>query len=99
MFSRKVFSDMRRAGMGVGVSKAKLSEAMLEVLLRFPTGSTNLKETMISSSSALCFSNCPFSAPAGKFSIFPKRTVTRAKSLGSMNRSQLLKYQARSATV
>lgn len=41
MLSRKVFSDMRRAGMGVGVSKAKLSEAMLEVLLRLPTASTD----------------------------------------------------------
>lgn len=46
MFSRRMFSDMRRAGMGVGVSKAKLSEAMLDVLLRLPTGSTNLKETI-----------------------------------------------------
>jgi len=47
MFSRRVFSDMRRAGMGVGVSKAKLSEAMLDVLLRLPAGSTNLKETIV----------------------------------------------------
>ena len=47
MFGRRVFSDMRRAGMGVGVSKAKLSEAMLDVLLRLPTGSTNLKETIV----------------------------------------------------
>jgi len=47
MFSKRVFADMRRAGMGVGVSKAKLAEAMLEVLLDLPTGSTNLKETII----------------------------------------------------
>jgi len=47
MFGRKVFSDMRRAGMGVGVSKAKLSEAMLGVLLQIPTGSANLKETIV----------------------------------------------------
>jgi hypothetical protein len=47
MFSKKTFADMRRAGMGVGISKAKLSEAMLEVLLQLPTGSTNLKETIV----------------------------------------------------
>jgi len=47
MFGRRVFSDMRRAGMGVGVSKAKLSDAMLGVLLQIPTGSTNLKETIV----------------------------------------------------
>jgi hypothetical protein len=47
MFSRNVFSEMRRAGLGVGVSKAKLSEAMLDVLLQLPTGSTNLKETIV----------------------------------------------------
>jgi hypothetical protein len=47
MFSKKVFSDMRRAGMGARISKAKLSEAMLEVLLQLPTGSTKLKETIV----------------------------------------------------
>jgi hypothetical protein len=47
MFSRKVFSDMRRAGMGVGVSKGKLSEGMLDVLLQLPTGSINLKEMIV----------------------------------------------------
>ena len=47
MFSKKVFADMRRAGMGVRISKAKLSEAMLEVLLQLPTGSTKLKETIV----------------------------------------------------
>jgi len=47
MFGRRVFSDMRRASMGVGVSKAKLSDAMLGVLLQIPTGSTNLKETIV----------------------------------------------------
>jgi hypothetical protein len=36
MFGRKVFADMRRAGMRVGVSKAKLSEAMLKILLQLP---------------------------------------------------------------
>jgi hypothetical protein len=38
---------MRRAGMGVDVSKAKLSEAMLDILTQVSTGSTNLKETII----------------------------------------------------
>ena len=47
LFNRRVFSDMRRAGMGVGVSKAKLSETMLDVLIRLPTGSTSLKETIV----------------------------------------------------
>jgi hypothetical protein len=47
MFSRKVFADMRRAGMGVAVSRAKLSAAMLEILVQLPTGSTNLKEVVV----------------------------------------------------
>ena len=47
MFNRKIFSDMRRAGMGVGVSKAKLTQAMLEILFQLPEGTTNLKETII----------------------------------------------------
>lgn len=47
MFSRKTFSDMRRAGMGVGVSKAKLAQAMLDILLQLPIGTTNLKEKII----------------------------------------------------
>lgn len=38
---------MRRAGMGVGLSKSKLSEAMLEILLQLPQGTSNLKETII----------------------------------------------------
>ena len=47
MFNRKMFSDMRRAGMGVGVSKTKLAQAMLEILLQLPKGTTNLKETIV----------------------------------------------------
>ena len=38
---------MRRAGMGVGVSKAKLTQAMLEILFQLPEGTTNLKETIV----------------------------------------------------
>ena len=47
MFSRKTFSEMRRAGMGVGVSKTKLAQAMFEILLQLPKGTTNLKETIV----------------------------------------------------
>ena len=47
MFNRKTFSEMRRAGMGVGVSKTKLARAMLEILIQLPEGATNLKETII----------------------------------------------------
>ena len=49
MFNKKFFSDMKRSGMmNVGLSKAKLSEAMLDILLQLPQGATNLKETIIS---------------------------------------------------
>jgi hypothetical protein len=47
MFNRKIFSEMRRAGMGVGVSKTKLARAMLEILIQLPEGATNLKETIV----------------------------------------------------
>ena len=47
MFDRKTFAQMRRAGMGVGISKAKLSEAMLEILLQLPEETTNLKEVIV----------------------------------------------------
>ena len=47
MFNRKTFSEMRRASMGVGVSKTKLARAMLEILIQLPEGATNLKETIV----------------------------------------------------
>ena len=47
MFSKKMFGEMRRAGMNVGLSKAKLSQAMLEILIQLPMGTTNLKETIV----------------------------------------------------
>ncbi len=47
MFSKKMFGEMRRAGMNVGLSKAKLSQAMLEILIQLPLGTTNLKETIV----------------------------------------------------
>ena len=46
MFERRIFADMRRAGMNAGVSKAKLSKAMFEILVQLPEGTTNLKETI-----------------------------------------------------
>jgi hypothetical protein len=47
MLSKKMFGEMRRAGMNVGLSKAKLSQAMLEILIQLPMGTTNLKETIV----------------------------------------------------
>ncbi len=42
-----MFGNIRRAGMNIGVSKSKLSEAMLEILLQLPKGTTNLKDTIV----------------------------------------------------
>ena len=47
MFSKKMFGDMRRASMTVGLSKGKISRAMLEILVQLPTGTTHLKETVV----------------------------------------------------
>jgi len=47
VFSQRGFACLRRAGMGVGLSKGKLSKAMLEVLLQLPFGTTNLKDTIV----------------------------------------------------
>jgi len=47
MFDKKFFGQMRRSGMSVGLSKSKLTEAMLEILLQLPAGTENLKETII----------------------------------------------------
>jgi len=47
MFSKKMFGDMRKAGMTVGLSKGKISKAMLEILVQLPTGTTHLKETVV----------------------------------------------------
>ena len=38
---------MRRAGFGVGVSKEKVKQAMVEIILQLPEGTSNLKETVI----------------------------------------------------
>nr|MBF0222073.1 hypothetical protein [Desulfobulbaceae bacterium] len=47
MFNKKMFAGMRRVGVGVAISKSKLSSAMLEILLQLPTGTTRLKETIV----------------------------------------------------
>lgn len=47
LFDRRSFSQMRRAGFGIGLSKEKLKQAMIEILLQLPVGTTNLKETVI----------------------------------------------------
>jgi hypothetical protein len=47
MFDRKEFSRMKRAGFPVmSVSKAKLSEAMLDILQQLPEGTKNLKKVV-----------------------------------------------------
>lgn len=47
MFDKRAFGQMRRGGMGIGISKAKLSQVMLEILLQLPKGTTNLKEIIV----------------------------------------------------
>ncbi len=47
MLDRKSYSQMRRAGFGVGVSKEKVKQAMVEIILQLPEGTSNLKETVI----------------------------------------------------
>jgi len=47
MSTRGLFADMRRAGFGVGVSKAKLVKAMLEILPQLPVGTQRLKDTVV----------------------------------------------------
>ena len=47
MFSRTTFAGMRRAGFSAAISKSKISEAMLDILLQLPTGTAHLKETIV----------------------------------------------------
>jgi len=47
MSSKNFFSQMNRAGMGIGLSQSKLSKAMLEILLKLPAGTTNLKDVIV----------------------------------------------------
>ncbi len=47
MFNRRTFADMRRAGFGIGVSKSKITQAMIEILSQLPSGTSNLKEIVV----------------------------------------------------
>ncbi len=47
MFDKRMFAEMRRAGIAVGLSKAKLSQAMLEILVQLPPGTKEFKETVV----------------------------------------------------
>lgn len=47
MFSKSFFGNMSRAGFGPGISKAKLSKIMLEILLQLPVGTKNLKDNIV----------------------------------------------------
>ena len=49
MFDRKTYSQMRREGigLGIGISKEKLKQAMVEILLQLPEGTSSLKEIVI----------------------------------------------------
>ena len=47
MFDKRFFADMKRAGMSAGLSKSKLAQAMLEILVQLPVGTENLKETIV----------------------------------------------------
>jgi len=47
MFDRRMFGQMRRAGLGVAVSQRKLTEAMLEILTELPMGTKRLKDTVV----------------------------------------------------
>jgi len=47
MFNKRMFADMKRAGFNVGLSKSKLAQAMLEILIQLPPGTTNLKDTIV----------------------------------------------------
>ncbi len=46
MFDRRTMGRIRR-DMGIGVSKAKLSHSMVEVLVQLPDGTSNLKDTIV----------------------------------------------------
>jgi hypothetical protein len=47
MFNKRFFGNMTRAGFGPGISKAKLSQIMLEILLQLPKGTKNLKDNIV----------------------------------------------------
>jgi len=47
MLDKRMFAEMRKAGMHAGLSRSKLSQAMLDVLIQLPQGTTNLKEIVV----------------------------------------------------
>ena len=47
MLDKRAFAEMRRGGMGIGISKSKLAQSMLEILNQLPKGTTRLKETCV----------------------------------------------------
>ena len=47
MFNKRFFGNMSRAGFGPGISKAKLSQIMLDILLQLPVGTKSLKENIV----------------------------------------------------
>jgi len=47
MYSKRYFGNMSRAGFGPGISIAKLSNIMLEILLQLPVGTKNLKNNIV----------------------------------------------------
>lgn len=47
MFDRRFLAGARAAGLGIGLSKAKLTEAMLDILVQLPVGTTGLKEVIV----------------------------------------------------
>ncbi len=47
MFNRTIYSQMRRSGFGIGINKGKLKDAMVDILLELPEGTSDLKETVI----------------------------------------------------
>ena len=47
MYSKSYFGNMSRAGFGPGISIAKLSNIMLEILLQLPVGTKNLKNNIV----------------------------------------------------
>lgn len=47
MFSRKFFANMRRGGFGLGLSKSKLAQAMVEILVQIPEDTPHLKDVVV----------------------------------------------------
>lgn len=47
MFDRRFFAQMRQVGLSAGISKNRLSKAMLEVLVQLPTGTKDLKDAIV----------------------------------------------------